>query len=308
MFVGHGLVAFALAALAARRIGWSRERAFAVGLLAGAFGLLPDVDMVYALVGLASGANSALGLAEDFWAASTVVHRAVTHSLVVGAVAAAGLAAWRGETVRARLVGGALLAGLVLVAALESGALGAFVMATFVLGGLALVGAARRADLSPPAVLGAALIGLLSHPFGDLFTGEPPRLLYPLDAALVVHRVTLAPDPTLHLLGAMLFELLALWAGAVVFLRLRDRRVRDVVHPWAAFGLAYAGAVLALPAPTLDLSYPFVFGILGVGAVGSAPHVVRRDRPETVVAAAVTALATVTIGALAYTAGYLVAG
>ncbi|MFC7154429.1 metal-dependent hydrolase [Halomarina halobia] len=308
MFVGHGLLAFALAALAARRIGWSRERALTVGLLAGAFGVLPDVDMLYAVVGFASGADSATGLARDFWAASTVVHRAMTHSLVAGSVAAAGFAAWRSERTRVRLAGGSLLGALVVVAALASGALGAFVIAAFVLGGLALVAAARRADLSPAAVLGAALVGLLSHPFGDLFTGEPPRLLYPLDATVLVHRVTLAPDPTLHLLGAATVELLALWAGAVVFLRLRDRRVRDVVHPWSAFGLAYAGAVLALPAPTLDLSYPFVFGVIGVGALGSAPHVIRRDRPETAVAAAVTALATITLGVLAYTAGYLVAG
>ncbi|MFC6835414.1 metal-dependent hydrolase [Halomarina ordinaria] len=305
MFVGHGLVAFALVALAARRVGWSRERALAVGLLAAGFGFLPDVDMLYAPVGLLAGADSLVGLAQGFWDASAVVHRSMTHSLVVGSVAAVGFAAWRSTDRARRALGSTLLVALVAVGAAESGGLGALVMGAFVAGGVLLVAGARHLDLSPSAVLAAALAGLLTHPFGDLFTGGPPALFYPLDVPVFDGYVALAGDPTLHLLGAMGVELLALWAGVVAYLHLTERRTRDAVHPWAAFGLAYAGAVLAVPAPTLDLSYPFVFGILGVGVVGCAPHVVRRGRRERLVATVVTALATVSLGALAYTASYL---
>jgi hypothetical protein len=56
VFVGHGLIAFAIAASVATRRGWSTERALTIGVVAALFGTLPDIDMAYALVGLASGA------------------------------------------------------------------------------------------------------------------------------------------------------------------------------------------------------------------------------------------------------------
>jgi hypothetical protein len=55
MFLGHGLAAFAIAASVAARRGWRGERALAVGLVAGLFATLPDVDMLYAVAGLLGG-------------------------------------------------------------------------------------------------------------------------------------------------------------------------------------------------------------------------------------------------------------
>ena len=87
MFIGHGLVAFAIVAGLALLAGWDGERAFAVWLLAGAFGLAPDVDILYAPVGLI-GASGLLEAEASFWAAGNAVHRGVTHSLLVGGAAA----------------------------------------------------------------------------------------------------------------------------------------------------------------------------------------------------------------------------
>ena len=177
MFVGHATVAFALVAGLASLAGWDAERALAIGVLAGAFGLAPDVDILYAPV------------------------------------------------------------------------------------------------------------GLVAHPFGDLFTGAPPDLLYPLDVALVADRLVLHPDPTMHLLAAFGLELLTVWAAAIVYLHATDRRVADHVSPHAAWGLAFAAAVLFVPAPSLDAPYRFVAAALAVGMVSGAgvgfgvdPHRVRAAR------------------------------
>jgi len=53
--LGHALVAFAIVALVAHRIGWEPRRATALAVVAGAFATIPDVDMVYALTGFTSG-------------------------------------------------------------------------------------------------------------------------------------------------------------------------------------------------------------------------------------------------------------
>ena len=343
MFIGHGLLAFALVAgstaIAARfrstresgastdsasrvsadarapadarsskRDRAIRNRALALGVLAAAFATLPDVDMLYAPVGLLWADGGPLALARGFWGASTVVHRTATHSLVVAVVAAPAFAAWsRGGW--SRLLAGGLLVTLVVGAAFASGVLGVLVLGVFVLCGAALAGVAGRRGCSARDVLLTALVGLVSHPFGDLFTGTPPRLLYPFDVTLLTGRVVLSPDPTLHLLSAMLLELGTYWLAAVVYLRLTDQRLSDYLDPTAALGLPSGGVALAVPAPTLSLSYPFVFTVLGVGAacgvlVGGVDHLRARERHRAL-AMALTALAAVTVAVFVYLGVYL---
>jgi hypothetical protein len=233
----------------------------------------------------------------------------VTHSLVVAVVAAPAFAGWaRGGFTR--LLGGVALLGLVAVTAQVSGLLGGVVVTAFVVGGLLVTAVAGREGLGPTDVLLTALVGLVSHPFGDLFTGEPPRLLYPFETTLLTERVVLSPDPTLHLLGAMLVELATLWLAALVYLHLSDHEVRDYLDPTVAVGLPSGGAALAIPAPTLSLSYPFVLTLLGVGLacgilVGGIDRYRSRERHRTL-AMALTALATVTLAVLVYLGAYLV--
>jgi len=289
MFVGHALAAFALVAVVARRLGERPARALTFGVVAALFAAAPDVDIGYALVGVVSGLGAgagALGLADSFWSTGNLVHRAVTHSLVVAPVVALAAAAWVDGRASARVVALALAAGLVAVTTTVSGALGAFVTVAFVAVALALAeGVRRRSDLTPRAAFALALAGLASHPFGDLFTGEPPAFLYPLPVDVVTARVSLSADPTLHLLGAFAVELATIWAAALVWSRLRAERdgrgtrMLDVprrVDPLAVAGAGYAAGAFLIPAPTLDLSYPFVFTVLAVGAVGIAPVRIRR--------------------------------
>jgi membrane-bound metal-dependent hydrolase YbcI (DUF457 family) len=282
VFVGHALLAFAATAATVRSLGRSRERALALGAAAAGFAAVPDVDVVYALVGLAGALGDgagALAAAGAFWATSSLVHRAVTHSLVVAPVAALAAAAWasaldRPVTTPLRQPGAlaavGLLAGLAVVGLVRAGPLAALVTAGFA---LALVGvaslAARIGGLGPRAVLVTALVGLCSHPFGDLVTGAPPAMLYPFEAALVTERLTLHPDPTVHLLAAFGLELATVWLAAAVLAGLDGRRLLPA--PRASLGAGYAGALPLVPAPTLELSYPFVFSVLAVGTVALVP-------------------------------------
>ncbi|UPW00358.1 metal-dependent hydrolase [Halorussus gelatinilyticus] len=326
MMVGHAMIAFAVAtALTMRR--WPSERALAFGVVAGAFAAMPDVDMLYAVFGLAQvGLAGVWTMTEAFWRSSHLVHRAVTHSLVVGVVAAAAFAAavagrdaGDGSASDRRFAAGAfhrllavaLVAGLVAVSVAESGLLGGAVMVAFLLAGLVVASlAVRWTDFGPRELLAAALLGLLTHPFGDLFTGAPPRFLYPLDLRLVTERVTLLADPTLNLLAVFGVELATIWLAGYVYLRATDRRVLEHVDTRAAFGAAYAIAAVAMPAPTLDVSYHFVFSILAVGAVGVAPTLlpsrsVLSAEWHEAVTWVLTGLSAVSIAALTYTLVYV---
>jgi hypothetical protein len=311
MFVGHGFVAFALAAGLGHAAGWSRERALSVGLLAGLFGLAPDVDMAYALVGLA-GADTAMGAATGFWSASTTVHRVVTHSFVVGGVAAVAAGALASQDDRLRAVSGLALAALVVVAALATGALAAGVMALFVVAVALLAVGGRRAGVTARTAGVAAAVGLLAHPPGDLLTGEPPAFLYPLDVTLVAARPDPFADPTLNLLAPLFLELATFWVALGVYLWVSDGlpTLRAHLRGRAALGLGFAGVAVLLPPPTLDVSYHFVFPLVGVGLLTAAPWPVVEvsslgDLREQPLAAAATGLTAVTLAALAYTAVYL---
>ncbi|ESP87162.1 metal-dependent hydrolase [Candidatus Halobonum tyrrellensis] len=323
MFVGHALLAFAAVAwLAARRT--SPRRALTAGVVAAGFAAVPDVDIGYALVGLAGSVGDApVGMAASFWATGNVVHRSVTHSLVLAPVVALTAAAWTDDRRGGRALAAALAGALVVVGYLASGPLAALVVVAFAVTSLAVASAvARRTDLSTRATFLLALVGLASHPFGDLFTGEPPRMLYPLGVRLVTERVTLSPDPTLHLLAAFGVELATVWAAALVWSRLAAaargveretegasaRAWRSRVDLRAVAGAGYAASVLVIPAPTLDLSYPFVFSVLAVGAVGLLPRIqvrTRQVRRPDAERALFTGLAAVTLAAGAYTVAYL---
>lgn len=318
MFVGHALLAFALVAGAAAYLDRPPERALALGAVAGAFAALPDVDVWYGFVGAADALGpdgAAVGTA--FWARGNAVHRGITHSLLIAPAVALAAACWlrhrRTGGTRSAVAAAAAVAAPVAVAVAVSGPLGGAVTATFGLAALALAAVvARTTDLSPRTAFALALAGLVSHPLGDLFTGRPPAMLYPLDASLVARRIVLHPEPTLNLLAAFGVELATVWAAAAVFLRLTDRSLREATGVRAAVGVGYAGGVLLVPAPTLDLSYPFVFTVLAVGALGLLPTPRRRSRPieldrPDAVAAAVTGLSAITVAWVAYAVAYLLA-
>ena len=272
VFVGHGLLVFALAVFAAEWRGWASRRALTLGVVAGLFATLPDIDVVYALIAI-DGARFLGGGSirpDVFWDAANSVHRSMTHSLIVAAVAGPVLGVWssRSGGQMRRGVAVAALVGLTAVAVGVSGALGGIVMGAFVVGGLATATACRRwTDLSPGVIGLVATLGLASHPWGDLLTGQPPQLFYPFDTGVVTARVVLHADPTLHLLGAFAVELATIWLAAIAVVRVTNRSWRAFYGPSATLGAAYSVAPLVLLPPTLETSFHFVFSILGAGVV-----------------------------------------
>jgi membrane-bound metal-dependent hydrolase YbcI (DUF457 family) len=310
MFIGHAALAFGAVALVAVALGVSRERAAVLAVAAGLFAMVPDVDMAYALVGLVGAdPTNPLSAAESFWGASTVVHRAMTHSLVVAVPAAGAFAVAPTQ----RRTAAAVFVGVVALGWFASGPLAAVILALFAAAGWLVAVGGYDAGLRARSLFGVALVGLASHPFGDMFTGEPPRLFYPLDAVLFESRIALSADPTLHLLGAFGVELAAIWLAVIAALRLSDRRLSAHVNPRATFGVAYATAALVLQPPTLDVSYHFVFSVVAVGAVGVVPVPTRQSIPlpdrESVSlpepsTAAITGLTAVTLAGMAYTITY----
>lgn len=206
-----------------------------------------------------------------------------------------------------------VLVALSTVVTLLSGLLGGAIVAIFALASLVIAeSTVRRTTLEPRVVVGAALVGIGSHPFGDLLTGEPPALLYPFDVTFISERVVLSADPTLHLLGAFGVELTAIWLGVAVFLQLYRVPSRVALAPRATLGAGYAAGVLVLPAPTLEVSYPFVFTVLAVGLLGLTPRFRLKSDPgrprielPNGTVAAVTGLSAVTVAWAAYSVTYL---
>jgi len=302
MFVGHATAAFGAVALLALLAGVSRRRAAALAVVAGLFAAVPDVDMAYALVGLVGvDPTQPLAAANSFWGASTAVHRGVTHSLAVALPAGVAFALAPTH----RRVAAAALFGVVAVVFAASGPVAAVVAALFAAFGWVFARFGHAVGVRGWSLLAVTLFGLASHPFGDLLTGEPPALLYPLDVVVLGETVTLSADPTLHLLGAFGFELAAVWLGVVGALAIADRRLREFVDYRAVAGATYALAAVALPAPTLETSYQFVFSVLAVGTVGVTPKPTAPRTLPGLPSALLTGLAAVTVAGAAYAVAYV---
>lgn len=304
MIVGHGPLAFALVGGIAFAVGLDRRRALLIGVLAGLFAIVPDVDVAYAAIGGLGSLSGGVWVAnEAFWEHASVVHRGITHSLVLGVPAATafGLAASRRRQLR--LGGGLVMLGLLGLSFVVAGSLGFAMMLLYGAAGLGVAALATWWEISPRAVLAAAFVGLLLHPLGDLFTGTPPVFLYPLDSYLLRDHVVLAADPTVHLLSVFALELASLWLGVSVAAVLLRVRVRDYIDPQALVGAGYGLGALLLPAPTLEVSYHFVFSIVAVGGVG-VPTLRSQVTSRTLACGCLTGLTAVTLAILSYAAGY----
>lgn len=306
MFIGHGMLAFAIVASAGAVLGWNRRAATVIGIVAAAFATLPDVDIVYAVFGLVAEFEGLLSIGEVFWNSASGAHRSVTHALPVAAVSAVAFGGmrYRGWTHATTAVCLAILFGLVGYTWLTVDVAFGAIMLVYVVVGIAITSVAVHIGLSVPAIVVAATVGLLTHPFGDFFTGSPPELFWPFAPPVELALVTLHSDPTLHLLGAFFLELVVVWLAVLVYAWLHDWQIVPAVSPRATLGVTYAGAVFVIPAPTLDFSAPFVLSVLAVGLLayplGRSGEVPARWRVP------ITALTAITVAALSYTVAYLV--
>lgn len=318
MFVGHGLLALAVASSVAAALGRDRREALGLGLVAAAFATLPDVDVLYPLLATAANAGTFAETPQAFWDLSTEIHRGVTHSLVIGAWTALAATLWAGReylvaaSSRPRIgyagpaAAVAVLAAMVWTVAAVGDLLAAATVGVMALAALGITVLAVRAGLGPRALGLAALFGLASHPFGDLLTGQPPPLLFPLEGSFFDARVALHGDPTIHLVGAFLVELAVVWLAVLVVAKQAGHRPREHVRPQALAGVAFALAALVMPPPELSAATGFVAGALAVGLVGVPVR--RRPSRADCLPGVCTALAAVTLAVAAYGVAYAVLG
>ena len=314
MFVGHEFLAFAVGVVAARLAGKSDGAALAIGLLAGASAFLPDLDLLVGALAYGSvltGGTTASW--EGLWGVSNTIHRGVSHTVLGGLGGAVVLTAtvvgwrsWRNDgrlpVLAAIAVGGAVVGTLLDIAVTAGGVREAFSMG-LVLGGAVVLGtvAASKTTRSIGDLFGAAAIGFLTHPFGDVFLAAPPEFLYPLDTGLLTDSVRLAPDPTLNLLAIALVELGAVWVGLLAYATVSETGIRRATDRRAVVGLGYPLLMAFVPTPTMVDAHwlgitlvPLAgIGLLARSAAGAPTH-------ERVFSKLVTGLATMTIGALAY--------
>ncbi|WP_439026600.1 metal-dependent hydrolase [Haloarchaeobius sp. DT45] len=318
MYIGHGLLGFALGGILGLRLGTSRSRALTMALLAGAFGMVPDVDLAYTVyVVVKAGPQNVFPTTEYVWAeaGSWAVHRKLTHSLVVGCLGVAVvscIAAGARDDVHPAIAFGGLGAALTALFGIVLSShelIGLLTLSLYVLASVGLTLWAVRRELPTPLVGAAAAIGLLTHPFGDVFMGTPPAFLYPLATVGPAEKIALAPDPTVNLVTLFALEVVLAWAAIWTAMELTSRRLRSYVTARSVLGAGFAASALVIPPPTLDLAYHFALGTIGLGvAVGVMPSLVVTggyDR-ETVLQGLGTSLATVTFAITGYLVAYVV--
>ncbi len=324
MMAGHAFLAFTVVAIAAYVLGRDADQAVYLGVAAAVFAVLPDVDMLYAATELTTLLTTGVsGFIEAFWSASSDVHRGISHSIVIGILAAIGFTWYYTDARKSVAV---IVVTAFTLYGVYIGPISAAVAFAFTVLGLGITDVIRnRIGISAAEFFSASLVGLVSHPFGDVFTGTPPLFFGPIDIQIITERVVLHADATLNLLSIFLLELLLAGAGLIIYMYLTDRDIRYYIHPAAALGSLYTATIIVLPPPTLAVSYHFVYTLLGLGilcgtyAVWKPRNTItilkRRTPPslprptdietENTLHALVTGWATVSIGFIGYTAAYL---
>jgi hypothetical protein len=316
MYLGHSFLAFGIVATAGYRLEVDRRRVLVLGALAAGYGLLPDVDVLRTVyVFLRAGPEGVFPTEQHLWRHSWVVHRALTHSVVSGGVAAAVAAlvvrtGGRGRPrVRLLTTGGIVVAtaGLLAGAYASAGAPGVATLGLFLGGAVALAGVGRRRGATASDVGAAAALGLLTHPFGDFWMGRPPSFLWPVVAGAPLEEVALSADPVLHFVGAVAVEV-ALLAWCLYLLRLLyGRPTAAYLSPLALVGAGYAAVLGRVPAPTFAEAYQFSTGLFGL-AVAVALLVWGLGRTEGRAARAFTSgVAAFGLGLAGYAAAYALA-
>lgn len=305
MIIGHFLLAFTIVAAAAITLGYQKDKALYLAVFAGAFAIIPDVDMLYGIKGLFVALESGLnGFPGTFWDISNRVHRGLSHSLVTGLVAAVGFTTY---FIRSKKPVAVAFTGLLVVSAFVfEDFIGAVVMFAFSLIGLKLAEAAKGC-MNGREFFSVAAAGLLSHPFGDVFTGTPPELLFPLTDSTGISKVALSQDPVLNLLSIFGLEISLGLTSLVLVLYLKDISIKDSISPAIALGGLYGFAYFFLPAPTLAVSYSFVFSILGFSAVATSAGTSWERETESILVLGLNYALTVAVALVTYTLIYLTA-
>lgn len=253
MFVGHFFLAFVLAAGFFQWKGESKTDSLMLGLFAGFFAVLPDLDIIYAFKTFIQFAL-APEFMEAFWENSQVIHRGISHSLVTGFIAATLFSLGYEKNSLIGNIFSSIFLGV--FAFIVSGWIGAFVMALYgIVGGF--LSSKAEEYISRKKLYGVSLLGLLTHPFGDLFTGSPPQLLYPLKLELIPSRLAIFAEPTLNLVTLVIIELVLVASGLYLINLLKDIKFQ-IKNPSITTAITYALTALVISPPSIQNPYIYL--------------------------------------------------
>lgn len=268
MIAGHAALSFLVASLAAYYIGKNPDQCIKIGIFAGVFAVLPDLDIVFAAGEVLKVFTSGLGgFIESFWDVSGSFHRGVTHSVITLFFSTVFFVFYRDRKNKLRLAAITVFFSSV-YGLFYAGAEAAVVLAVFMTSGMKLSSYSVR-FLSRKEFMLSATSGLMIHPFGDIFTGTPPDFLFPLNFTLIESRVVLNQDPVLNLLSILLLELLLVFLAVLSAIFLREDGIRGHMSYSPLVGLLYAPLYFVLPEPTLSSPYIFVFVAVGLGLLAN---------------------------------------
>jgi hypothetical protein len=267
MIAGHFFLAFSAASLAAFFWGYEGEKALKIGAAAGLFAVLPDIDIIYAFKELIEITSGFYTFSDSFWDASRQTHRGLTHSLLVSLISVAGFSSY--YMTRNRVLAAVFVFVVSSAAFLLDGAISAIVMMAFLFTGM-IITQKLRDSFDFKEFIAVSTTGLLTHPFGDVFTGVPPDFLYPLPLNIFESRVVFFGDASLNFLTVFGLELFFIWSAILAYIYMMDKKMLEELTMLSALGLIYGFSSFLISSPSLSTSYTFVFSILAFSILVTA--------------------------------------
>lgn len=272
MFVGHFAIPFLLLYfLLDTYTELNQSQIITFCIISGIYGLVADLDIVFAFVEtilvIVNTGNISI---DKFWDISRNFHRQSTHSLFVGTLSIIGI------VIQSTYIDDSTNPydniGFDFIISIAVGSLIGFLTGTLARGILVsglfvfCVLSITRAILfqisfNKHIVFVSAVIGILSHPFGDIFTGAPPEFFYPL-YEINLERIVLFTNETLNLSVLFLFESLLVVLLILVYANGKNITLNMIrITPLAA---VISGLIISyvIPSPSINNPYQFVSSIL----------------------------------------------
>lgn len=306
------MLGFTASVLISDSLDMKKKRQITVGLMTMLFALLPDFDLAIVFVELLNSGFQEISYGGgEFWDDSVKFHRGITHSLIFSFVSATifSLVAYGDKH---KKIGFASAGLVVLLSMIFLGWLRGITISFYMILGLIIATIARERNLDIRLVIISSFTGLITHPFGDVFTGPPPEMLAPLPFELVSDQLKLFQDSTLHFLSAFALELAIAWISIYTYLRLKDESIDIYLRPYVVLGVFYGLISPFVDPPTLTSADHFVVGILilSVAITLSRAFVFKYSGiwlgREVMKILLVSAVGTVTISFLSYVASYTI--
>lgn len=262
VIVGHTMIGFTVSVLTADSLNLEKRKHITVGLMAMAFAILPDFDLVLGLIEIMeSGFQGVSQTREEFWTEGLKFHRGMTHSLILSLFSATvfSLVSYGNKY---RIIGLTSASLLIIGITIFLGSLHAVTISFYIVPGIVIASVARRYGLDKRLVIISSFVGLVTHPLGDVFTGPSPELLAPLPFEVISDQLTLFQDSTLHLLSVFMLELITVWIFIHVYLGIKNDFTITYIRPYVLLGVFYGLISPFIRPPTLGSADHFVASIL----------------------------------------------